>query len=78
MTTCRGSTVDQPCPRCGGTEFDEHECGDDTWDSYSVPYYICRGCGLWFNTWTDAWLVDCESCFDVEDAAEFKPAEVSA
>ena len=67
--------MDEPCPRCGGTEFDEHECGSDTWDSYSVTCYSCRACGLWYNTWTGAWLVDCESCCDVEDAKEYEPVQ---
>ena len=63
------------CPRCGGTTFSEHLCGDDTWDSYSVGYDVCDGCGLWHdeNFGHDRWLVDVESCWDREDAEEYIP-----
>ncbi len=62
------------CPRCGGTDFTEHDCGPDSYDD--DIFYIsesCNRCGLWHDGWTDRWLVDVESWIDEEDAEEYLP-----
>ena len=60
------------CPRCGGTEFEEIECGPDTWeDDVFYISYRCKKCGLWYDGWTEKWYVDVDSWMDVEDAQEY-------
>jgi len=60
------------CPRCGGSNFTERDCGPDTYDD-DIFYIseVCTGCGLWHSSWTDRWLVDCTTWQDEEDAKEF-------
>jgi hypothetical protein len=59
------------CPRCGGKDFEERECGRDTWDSVGWTADVCLGCALWYSNWLGKWLIDCESCSDEDDAEEF-------
>jgi len=57
------------CPRCGGKEFIEHDCGPDGYDD-DVTWSAeeCKKCGLWYSSWRDEWLVDVSSWVDEEDA----------
>lgn len=62
------------CPRCGGTEFDDRDCGPDGYDddiTWSAD--VCKACGLWYSSWVDKWLVDVTRWQEEEDAEEFKP-----
>jgi hypothetical protein len=43
------------CPRCGGTEFREIECGADTCDSPLFYSYECRCCELTCVGWGETW-----------------------
>jgi transcription elongation factor Elf1 len=62
------------CPRCGCTEYDEHDCGPDGYDD-DITYQSesCKDCGLWHSGWTDKWLIDVDCWSDEEDAEEFSP-----
>jgi len=62
----------EKCPRCGGTEFREIDCGPDGYDD-DITYTseICRACCLYHSGWTDKWFVDCETWTDEEDAEEY-------
>ncbi len=64
------------CPRCGGNDFYEIDCGPDGYDD-DITYgsNICNKCGLYHSGWTDKWLVDCDNWTEEEDAAEFQPKE---
>lgn len=64
----------QDCPRCGGKDFLEHDCGPDTYDD-DITYtsYQCKSCGLWYDGWRDKWLIDVECESDEEGAKEYKP-----
>lgn len=66
-------TEEMVCPRCSSKEFDEIDCGPDTYDD-DITYTSskCKNCGLWFDGWTDKWLIDVDSWRDAEDAEEFK------
>lgn len=61
------------CPRCGGTQFRELDCGPDSYDD-DIVYVsqVCIGCGLYHSGWTDKWLIDCASWRDEDDAKEYK------
>jgi hypothetical protein len=64
------------CPRCGGVEFDEIDCGPDGWDDdITWSSEICCKCGLYHSGWTDQWLLDCQNWWDEEDAEEYKESE---
>jgi hypothetical protein len=60
------------CPRCGGKDFVEVDCGPDSYDD-DIFYIsqICQKCKLWHSGWTDKWLIDCTTWQDEEDAKEF-------
>jgi hypothetical protein len=62
------------CPRCGATEFEERDCGPDSYDD-DIAYtsYVCKGCALWFSGWTQKWLVDVTTWQEEDDALEFVP-----
>lgn len=56
------------CPRCTTEQvFSEHECGDDTYDSYSVHVFTCNTCSLAYNSFHDRWSEDFENCNNYED-----------
>ena len=61
------------CPRCGGTEFTEFDCGPDSYEN-DIFYtsYKCKRCGLWYDSWREKWYVGVDSWRDVEDAEEYK------
>ena len=60
------------CPRCGSKEFEERDCGPDSYeDDISYTSDVCVSCGLWHSGWTDTWLVDCDSWRDEEYAEEY-------
>lgn len=62
------------CPRCGGTNFRELECGYDTYeDDRTWMADICTACGLYYSGWLDMWLTDCESWGEEDTAKEFRP-----
>jgi hypothetical protein len=62
------------CPRCGGTEFKEVDCGPDSReDDISYTSEICKSCGLWHDGWIDKWLIDCEHWQDAGTCEEYKP-----
>ena len=60
------------CPRCGGTEFNEFDCGPDSYDD-DIAYTseTCKTCGLYHSGWTDKWLIECENWRDEENAEEY-------
>ena len=62
------------CPRCGESDFDEVDCGPDSYDD-DVTYtsYRCQGCKLWYDGWVNKWFDDIESWRDTEDAEEWAP-----
>lgn len=61
------------CPRCKGKEFEEFDCGPDSYDDDIIwQSWKCRKCGLWYSDWTDRWLIDCDSWIEEEDAKEYK------
>jgi hypothetical protein len=66
--------TDLTCPRCGGRDFEEHDCGPDGWDD-DVTWIseVCTHCRLWYSGWTEQWLIDCAVWTDEEDAEEFVP-----
>lgn len=58
----------QKCPRCGGTEFSEHDRGPDSYDD--DIFYIsekCLKCGLWLDGWTHEWF-ESEDAMDNDEA----------
>jgi hypothetical protein len=60
------------CPRCGGSEFLEIDCGPDGYDDdITWTSDVCDQCGLWFSGWDGRWLIDCTSWHDEVDAEEF-------
>lgn len=61
------------CPRCGGTQFSQRDCGPDGWDD-DIFYIsdVCETCGLWHDGWTDKWYVDVDTWSDVEGADEYQ------
>ena len=63
---------DDVCPRCGCKDFDEIDCGPDTYDD-DITYtsYKCTSCGLWWDGWVDKWYIDVECWRDVEYAEEY-------
>lgn len=64
------------CPRCGGQEFGERECGPDSYeDDITYTSDVCTRCGLWHSGWTDRWLVDCDTWLDEEGAEEYSARE---
>lgn len=64
--------MDELCPRCGSTQFDEHDCGADSYESdITWTAYECRTCGLWYSGWRDEWLIDVASWQDEDGATEF-------
>lgn len=48
--------MEETCPRCGGADYHEFECGDDSWDSYSHTVYVCVWCELNYHDWGDYWF----------------------
>lgn len=62
------------CPRCGGKEFTEHDCGPDGYDD-DIFYlsWSCDACGLWFDGWDDKWYIDVDNWTETEDAKEYVP-----
>lgn len=64
------------CPRCGRSEFDDHDCGPDSYeDDIFYISWSCRHCGLWLSGWTDRWLIDVEFWRDEETAHEYGESE---
>lgn len=64
------------CPRCGGVEFRELDCGPDTYDDdITWTSQICESCGLYHSGWTGKWLVDCTAWSDEGDSKEYVPEE---
>jgi ribosomal protein S27AE len=65
-------TVEEQCPRCGGLEFREVECGPDNYEN-DITYRsdICSNCGLYYSGWSNKWLVDCENWLNEEGAEEY-------
>jgi len=60
------------CPRCGGTRFEEHEAGPDSWeDDITYTAYICVGCRLYHSGWTGKWYVGISSWTEEETAEEY-------
>ena len=50
--------MSEVCPRCGGKEFWEIDCGPDSYeDDISYTSSICKKCGLWFDGWENQWLI---------------------
>lgn len=62
----------EACPRCGGVEFHEVECGPDGYDD-DVTYtsYVCSKCELWYDGWNGRWYVDVTSWREVEFGEEY-------
>lgn len=60
------------CPRCGGKQFEQIDCGPDGYED-DITYIsdICEGCGLYHSGWTDTWLIDCNSWQEEESADEY-------
>lgn len=64
------------CPRCGGTEFYDHDCGPDSYeDDIFYLSYSCKDCKLWYDGWSHKWLIDCEGWIAAEDCEEYKSDE---
>jgi len=65
------------CPRCDSTDFDEHDCGPDSYeDDITYTSYSCKKCGLWYDGWRDDWLIqtdgtNVEYWNDSEDAVPY-------
>lgn len=61
------------CPRCGGREFRELDCGPDSWedDIYYISH-LCQACGLYYSGWTERWLIDCDTWQDEADCEEWQ------
>jgi hypothetical protein len=61
------------CPRCGGIEFAQVDCGPDSYDD-DIFYIsdVCKKCGLWHDGWDDKWYANVESWREVEDADEWQ------
>ena len=65
------------CPRCGSSDFDEIDCGPDSYeDDIAYESYRCQKCSLWYDGWGDKWFDNINSWQDVEGAEEWKPEEV--
>jgi predicted nucleic-acid-binding Zn-ribbon protein len=61
------------CPRCGHTEFYQHDCGPDSYDDdISWIAFACKNCGLYYSTWADKWLIDCTNWRDEEGAEAYE------
>lgn len=61
------------CPRCGGTEFYDIDCGPDSWDD--DIFYIserCKKCELWHDGWNDNWYDNIDSWQDTEYETPFQ------
>lgn len=62
------------CPRCGGEDFTEHNCGSGRWeDDITYTSYSCDKCGLWYGGWLNKWLKNCNSWSEEETAGEYIP-----
>lgn len=64
------------CPRCGGTDYAEVDCGPDGYDD-DITYEseVCENCGLWYDGWVGRWFVDVQSWRDVGFAEEYVPSK---
>ena len=61
------------CPKCNNTEFNEHDCGADTYDDdISYSSFSCTECGLWFDGWVEKWYEGVDNWRDVEDREPFR------
>lgn len=70
----RDQHKDLICPRCGGREFIEHECGPDTYeDDVAWISYTCKNCRLRYAGWREVWVDNCETWQEEEDAVEWQP-----
>lgn len=64
------------CPRCGHTEFDEVDCGPDSYeDDITYTSYRCQSCKLFYDGWAEDWY-EVEGWWEVEDAKPWKPEDV--
>lgn len=65
--------METKCPRCGGTDFRDIDCGPDSYDD-DITYTSekCNSCGLWYDGWSHKWLIDCECWQDAEGCEEYK------
>ena len=72
------------CPRCGGEEFLDRDCGPDGWDD-DIAYtsHVCKKCELWYDGWVDKWLVNedgtnIEYWQETENAIEYQSSASNA
>lgn len=71
MTEATGRVL--VCPRCGGTDFREIDCGPDGYeDDIVYSSDICTSCGLYHSGWSLLWLIDCDNWQDEDGATEFR------
>jgi hypothetical protein len=66
----------ETCPRCGGTEFRQLDCGPDSYEDDRFWFsYQCRACELWWDGWEDKWLVDCKTWLEACTARVYDPED---
>lgn len=63
---------DEKCPCCGNNKFEEIVCDTSASDDIFHIGYVCKACGLWFDSLLCKWLVDYDGDSDLETAIVFE------